>query len=111
MPSTRQIWFNTHPNPSGTWAATTAGQLCSNSFNTASPTPNPTTPSPTNHPTNSPTNAPTNSPTNAPTPPLSHTATYVCDDTKNFVPGMSYSQISLTDGCNGNICDANPKYG
>jgi len=24
---------------------------------------------------------------------------------------MSYSQISLTDGCNGNICDANPKYG
>jgi len=27
------------------------------------------------------------------------------------VSGASYSQISLTDGCSGNICDANPKYG
>jgi hypothetical protein len=26
-------------------------------------------------------------------------------------PGPAYSQISLTDGCNNGVCDANPKYG
>jgi hypothetical protein len=35
-----------------------------------------------------------------------------CDDSVNFMaPGPAYSQISLTDGCSGNVCDANPKYG
>merc|ERR1711881_777141 len=37
---------------------------------------------------------------------------YDCDHSVNFITGgPAYSQISLTDGCSGNVCDANPKYG
>merc|ERR1719238_1312390 len=66
------------------------------------------TPSPTNAPTPWPTAAPT---TKAPTQPLSHTATYTCDDTVNWVNGVTFSQISLTDGCSKSGCDNNPRYG
>merc|ERR1719265_1033210 len=31
-----------------------------------------------------------------------------CDRSANFIPGLSYSQISLTDDCP--ACDANPRY-
>lgn len=39
-------------------------------------------------------------------------SSYDCDHSVNFITGgPAYSQISLTDGCSGNVCDANPKYG
>ena len=37
---------------------------------------------------------------------------YNCDYSSNWMNnGPAYSQISLTDGCSGGVCDANPKYG
>jgi hypothetical protein len=38
-------------------------------------------------------------------------AGYSCDNSKNWINGMRYSQIALTDGCRNGICNANPKYG
>jgi hypothetical protein len=37
---------------------------------------------------------------------------YECDAKKNFITGIPYTQISLTDACNADmVCDANPIYG
>jgi len=36
---------------------------------------------------------------------------YKCTKEANFILGLPYSQRSLTDGCKGNVCDANPVYG
>merc|ERR1719482_1507333 len=35
----------------------------------------------------------------------------MCDDAVNWVNGVGFSQISLTDGCSKSGCDNNPKYG
>lgn len=37
--------------------------------------------------------------------------TWDCDLEHNFINGVSYSQISLTDGCSDAGCDLNPVYG
>merc|ERR1711953_1415133 len=37
---------------------------------------------------------------------------FECDTRVNWMnAGPEYSQISLTDGCKNNVCDANPRYG
>ena len=37
---------------------------------------------------------------------------FECDTRVNWMrQGPNYSQISLTDGCNHGVCDANPRYG
>jgi hypothetical protein len=38
-------------------------------------------------------------------------ASYSCDETKNWINGMQYQQISLTDSCGSGNCAGNPKYG
>ena len=35
---------------------------------------------------------------------------YVCDESINFILNVQYHQISLTDGCSNNVCNANPRY-
>ena len=37
-------------------------------------------------------------------------STYSCDDTVNFIHGVTYHQISLTDGCSSDGCNKNPVY-
>jgi len=37
-------------------------------------------------------------------------STFVCDDSVNFMPDLSFTEISLTDDCL-EVCDANPVYG
>jgi len=36
---------------------------------------------------------------------------YECTRDFNFITGVPYSQISLTDSCSNGVCDANPVYG
>jgi hypothetical protein len=70
-----------------------------------------TTQGPTASPTPFPTRAKTATPTSAPTLAPTRKITWACDTSKNWINGMRYSQIQLTDSCKNGVCDANPKYG
>lgn len=39
-----------------------------------------------------------------------HATTYQCTHEANFITGIQYDQISLTDACHDGVCDANPVY-